>query len=153
MLDLKFIRQNPDLVKEGIEKKNELDALPLVDELLELDKRNRKLLSEIESLRAKQKKLAKAVGAAKGKGENAADLLQKSAELSEYLKGLEAEQKELEERIQNILAQIPNVPHPSVPVGKSEADNVVVKEWGEKPKVKKRLSLEMVMKDILEKVF
>ncbi len=133
MLDLKLIRSNPDLVKEGIRKKNELEALPLVDELLELDSRHRALLSEIEQLRSQQKKLAKAVGKAKARGEDAAELLAKSGELAEYLKGLEAEQKRLEERIYEILAQIPNIPHPSVPVGKSEADNVVVKEWGGKP--------------------
>ncbi|WP_456411972.1 serine--tRNA ligase [Oceanithermus sp.] len=133
MLDLKLIRENPDLVKEGIRKKRELDALPLVDEILELDRRRRELLAEVEALRAQQKKLAKAVGQAKAKDEDASDLLVKSAELAEYLKKLEAEEKELSARIQELLPQIPNLPHSSVPVGESEADNVVVKEWGEKP--------------------
>ncbi|WP_457629646.1 serine--tRNA ligase [Oceanithermus sp.] len=133
MLDLKLIRENPDLVKEGVRKKRELDALPLVDEILELDRRRRELLAEVEALRAQQKKLAKAVGQAKAQGEDASDLLLKSAELAEYLKKLEAEEKELSARIQELLPQIPNLPHPSVPVGESEADNVVVKEWGEKP--------------------
>ncbi|WP_456476928.1 serine--tRNA ligase [Oceanithermus sp.] len=133
MLDLKLIRENPDLVKEGIRKKRELDALPLVDEILELDRRRRELLAEVEALRAQQKKLAKAVGQAKAQGEDASDLLAKSAELADYLKKLEAEEKELATRIQDLLPQIPNLPHPSVPVGESEADNVVVKEWGEKP--------------------
>jgi len=133
MLDLKLIRENPDLVKEGIRKKRELDALPLVDEILELDRRRRELLAEVEALRAQQKKLAKAVGQAKAQGEDASDLLAKSAELADYLKKLEAEEKELAIRIQDLLPQIPNLPHPSVPVGESEADNVVVKEWGEKP--------------------
>lgn len=133
MLDVKFIRENPDLVKEGIRKKREFDALPLVDELIKFDERRRELLTEIESLRSQQKKLAKAVGQAKRAGEDATDLLAKSAELAEYLKQLEAEEKKLEAQIQEILPQIPNLPHPSVPVGESEADNVVVKEWGEKP--------------------
>ena len=133
MLDLKLIRENPDLVKEGIRKKRELDALPLVDEILELDRRRRELLAEVEALRAQQKRLAKAVGQAKAQGEDVSDLLDKSAELAEYLKKLEAEEKELAARIQELLPQIPNLPHPSVPVGESEADNVVVKEWGEKP--------------------
>ncbi|WP_457637253.1 serine--tRNA ligase [Oceanithermus sp.] len=133
MLDIKLIRENPELVKEGIRKKRELDALPLVDELLRLDERRRELLAEVESLRSQQKKLAKAVGQAKRSGDSAEDLLAKSAELAEYLKRLEAEEKRLEEQIQTILPQIPNLPHPSVPVGESEADNVVVKEWGEKP--------------------
>lgn len=134
MLDLRFIREHPDLVKEGIRKKRELDALPLVDELLELDRRRRELLSEIETLRAKQKRLAKAVGQAKAKGEDAEALLTNAAELSEYLKSLESEEKQLSARIEEILPQIPNLPHPSVPVGESEADNVVVKEWGERPR-------------------
>ncbi len=133
MLDLRFIREHPDRVKEGIRKKRELDALPLVDELLELDRRRRELLAEIETLRAQQKKLAKAVGRAKARGEDAEALLAKSAELSEYLKHLESEEKQLAARIDAILPQIPNLPHPSVPVGESEADNVVVGEWGEKP--------------------
>ncbi|WP_457630724.1 serine--tRNA ligase [Oceanithermus sp.] len=133
MLDLRLIRENPELVKEGIRKKREFDALPLVDELLVLDERRRELLTEIESLRNQQKKLAKAVGQAKRSGEDAADLLEKSAELAEYLKKLESEEKELEARINEILPAIPNLPHPSVPVGESEADNVVVGEWGEKP--------------------
>ena len=133
MLDIKLIRENPDLVKEGIRKKRELDALPLVDELLKLDERRRELLAEVESLRSNQKKLAKAVGQAKRAGEDAADLLAKSTELAEYLKRLEAEEKKLEAKIQEILPQIPNLPHPSVPVGESEADNLVVEEWGEKP--------------------
>jgi len=134
MLDIKLIRENPDLVKEGIRKKRELDALPLVDELLKLDERRRELLAEIESLRSQQKKLAKAVGQAKRSGEDVSDLLTKSSELADYLKQLEAEEKKLEARIQEILPQIPNLPHPSVPMGESEADNVVVKEWGEKPR-------------------
>jgi len=133
MLDLRFIREHPDLVKEGIRKKRELDALPLVDELLELDRRRRELLAEIETLRSQQKKLAKAVGQAKAQGEDAGPMLEKSAELADYLKKLEAEEKQLAARIQEILPQIPNLPHPSVPEGESEADNVVVKEWGEKP--------------------
>ncbi len=133
MLDIKFIRENPDLVKDGIRKKREFDALPLVDELIDLDERRRRLLSEIESLRSRQKKLAKEVGRAKAHGQDAADLLAKSADLAGYLKKLEAEEKDLALSIQRILPQIPNLPHPSAPPGESEADNVVVKEWGEKP--------------------
>jgi len=133
MLDLKLIREQPELVKDGIRKKREFDAVDLVDELLELDRRRRELLSEIETLRSRQKKLAKAVGQAKASGEDAQAIIDKASELSDYLKKIESEEKKLALRIWEILPQIPNIPHPSVPVGESEADNVVVKEWGQKP--------------------
>ncbi len=134
MLDLKKIRENPELVKEGIRKKQELDALPLVDELLLADRAFRQKKAELDRLRAEQKRLSREIGAKKARGEDAGPLLAEAEALKRRLEALEAETRALEEKIQTLLPQIPNLPHPSVPEGRGPEDNVVVKTWGEPPR-------------------
>ncbi len=133
MLDIKFIREHPEAVKEGIRKKGELEALPLVEEVLELDARRRQILRTLEAQRAEQKRLAKEVGRRKAKGEDARELLETAGRLASEIKALEAEERTVAERLREALLQLPNLPHPSVPEGPDETGNQVVKTWGEPP--------------------
>ncbi len=134
MLDLKKIRENPELVREGIRKKQEHDALPLVDELLAVDRAHRQKKTELDQLRAEQKRLSREIGARKSRGEAIDDLLARAEDLKARLEALEAETKSLETRLSELLSQIPNLPHPSVPEGRGPEDNVVVKTWGKAPR-------------------
>ncbi len=134
MLDPRKIRENPELVREAIRKKQELDALPLVDRFLALDERRRALQAELDRLRAEQKALSRKIGEKKRAGEAAEDLLKEAAALKTRAAALEAELREVSEGIKEALAGIPNLPHPSVPEGKGPEDNVVAKTWGEPPR-------------------
>ncbi|AEB11990.1 serine--tRNA ligase [Marinithermus hydrothermalis] len=133
MLDIKFIREHPEQVKEGIRKKGELEALPLVEAVLELDARRRQILRTLEAQRAEQKRLAKEVGRRKAQGEDAREILEAAGRLASEIKALEAEERTVAERLREALLQIPNLPHPSVPEGADETGNQVVKTWGEPP--------------------
>ena len=134
MLDPRKIRENPELVREAIRKKQELDALPLVDRFLALDERRRALQAELDRLRAEQKALSRKIGEKKRAGEAAEDLLKEAEALKTRAAALEAELREVSEGIKEALAGIPNLPHPSVPEGKGPEDNVVAKTWGEPPR-------------------
>ncbi len=134
MLDPKKIRENPELVREAIRKKQELDALPLVDEFLQQDERRRALQAELDRLRAEQKALSRKIGEKKRAGEAAEDLLKEAEALKSRVAALEAELRQVNEALQEALAGIPNLPHPSVPEGKGPEDNVVAKTWGEPPR-------------------
>lgn len=134
MLDPKKIRENPELVREAIRKKQELDALPLVDRFLELDERRRALQAELDRLRAEQKALSRQIGEKKRAGEAAEDLLREAEALKSRVAALEAELRQTNEALGEALAGIPNLPHPSVPEGKGPEDNVVAKTWGEPPR-------------------
>ena len=134
MLDPKKIRENPELVREAIRKKQELDALPLVDEFLQQDERRRALQAELDRLRAEQKALSRKIGEKKRAGEAAEDLLKEAEALKSRAAALEAELRQVNEALQEALAGIPNLPHPSVPEGKGPEDNVVAKTWGEPPR-------------------
>lgn len=123
MLDLKFIRENPDLVREAIAKRK--DTAPL-DEILELDSERRKKILELESLRHERKEAAQQRKKDKESAEEGRDL-------RVMIRGLEEEVRNLETQLEELLLQVPNIPHPSVPVGKGESDNVVVRSWGELP--------------------
>ena len=130
MLDIKFIRENPEKVKKGAKNKGvKVD----VDRLLEVDKNRRELLSQIESLRAEQNKLSKPF-AAKGKPVKGEDAIKKAAELKRKVKGLEERFKLLDEEFDELMAQVPNLPFDDVPVGKDEADNKVLRKEGKVPK-------------------
>ncbi|MFU7517615.1 serine--tRNA ligase [Clostridium sp. HCS.1] len=136
MLDLKFVRENPEIVKKNIENKFQNNKLPLVDEVIELDKKLREAKQEAESLRANRNKLSKQIGGlmAQGKREEAEEMKKKVTENSERLSELEAKESELSERVTTIMLNLPNIIDPSVPIGKDDSQNVEVERFGE-PKV------------------
>lgn len=133
MLDLKFVRENPDIVKENIKKKFQDSKLPLVDEVIELDEQNRAAKQEGDTLRAERNKLAKQIGALMGQGkkEEAEEMKKKVTDSSDHLAQLEEKERDLEERIKKIMMTIPNIIDPSVPIGKDDSENVEVKRYGE----------------------
>ena len=133
MLDIKFLRENPEVVKENIEKKFQLSKLPLVDEVIQLDIERRENLQEAEVLRAERNKLSKQIGAcmAQGKKEEAQELKDKVSMEAERLQLLSEKEKELDEKITKIMMTIPNIIDPSVPIGKDDSENVEVKRYGE----------------------
>ena len=133
MLDIKFLRENPDVVKENIKKKFQDNKLPLVDEVIELDAKKRAAQQEADSLRANKNKIAKEIGAlmAQGKKEEAEETKKKVAEFSSRLTELEAQEKELDEKVTKIMMTIPNIIDPSVPIGKDDSENVEITKYGE----------------------
>ena len=133
MLDIKFVRNNPDVVKENIKKKFQDEKLPLVDEVLELDKRNREIKQEVEALRAERTKLSKELGAcrAQGKKEAAEELKKKVQANADRVESLSAEEKDVEANIKKIMMTIPNIIDPSVPIGKDDSENVEIEKFGE----------------------
>ena len=133
MLDLKFLRENPEVVKENIKKKFQFQKLELVDEVIELDIENRNIKTEAETLRADRNKLSKQIGALlkQGKKEEAEEVKKKVAEEAERLSVLEVKENELEEKIKNIMMVIPNIIDPTVPVGKDDSENVEIEKFGE----------------------
>ncbi len=133
MLDIKFLRENPDIVKQNIKNKFQDSKLPLVDEVIELDAENRKTQQEADSLRAEKNQLSKQIGAlmAQGKKEEAEEIKKKVAESSSRLAELEAKEPELQEKIRKIMMTIPNIIDPSVPIGKDDSENVEVERFGE----------------------
>ena len=133
MLDIKFVRNNPDTVKENIKKKFQDEKLPLVDEVIELDKRNREIKQEVEALRADKNKISKQIGAymAQGKKEEAEELKKQVEANAGRTAELSQEEKEVEEKIKKIMMVIPNIIDPSVPVGKDDSENVELERFGE----------------------
>ena len=133
MLDIKFLRNNPDIVKQNIKNKFQDEKLPLVDEVIELDKRNREIKQEVEGLRADKNKASKQIGAMMGqkKFEEAEALKQKVGEYAGRIDSLSEEEKEVEEKIKKIMMTIPNIIDPSVPIGKDDSENVELERFGE----------------------
>lgn len=133
MIDIKFLRENPDVVKENIKKKFQDSKLPLVDEVIELDARLRKAKTEADGIRADRNKYSKLIGGlmAQGKKEEAEEMKRKVTESSEKLAELEKEEAELEEKVTKIMMAIPNIIDPSVPIGRDDSENVEVKRYGE----------------------
>ena len=133
MLDIKFLRSNPDVVKQNIKNKFQDEKLPLVDEVIELDKRNREIKQEVEALRAEKNKASKEIGAmmAQKKLEEAEALKKKVAESNGKINELSEEEKEVEEKIKKNMMIIPNIIDPSVPIGKDDSENVEVERFGE----------------------
>ncbi len=133
MLDIKFLRSNPDVVKHNIKNKFQDEKLPLVDEVIELDKRNREIKQEVEALRAEKNKASKEIGAmmAQKKLEEAEALKKKVAESNGRINELSEEEKEVEEKIKKNMMIIPNIIDPSVPIGKDDSENVEVERFGE----------------------
>ncbi len=129
MLDLKFIRENAKLVEETIKNKNEKAE---VREIIELDEKRRNLIKEAQTLKQKRNETSKEIGALKKEKKDASDKIQAMQEVSQRIKSIDEELGNIEDKIKNNLFYIPNPLHESVPIGKSEDDNKLVKEWGEK---------------------
>ena len=133
MLDIKFLRENPDIVKQNIKNKFHDRKLPLVDEVIALDKESRATQQEADELRAKRKKISKNIGGlmAQGKKEEAEALKAEVAQGAERLAELEKKESELAEKIKEIMMTIPNIIDPSVPIGKDDSENVEIERFGE----------------------
>lgn len=133
MLDIKFLRTNPDIVKQNIKNKFQDEKLPLVDEVIGLDQRNREIKQEVEALRAEKNKASKQIGAmmAQKKFEEAETLKKKVSESAGRIDELSEEEKEVEEKIKKIMMTIPNIIDPSVPIGKDDSENVELERFGE----------------------
>lgn len=133
MLDLKFVRENPELVKENIKKKFQDSKLPLVDEVIALDLESRTVKQEADHLRAKRKKLSKQIGEimAQGKKEEAEQLKEQVVKEAELLAELEIKEGELNEKVRQIMLVLPNMIDESVPIGKDDSENVEIQRYGE----------------------
>ena len=138
MLDIKFVRENPDVVKENIKKKFQDQKLPLVDEVLELDSQNRAAIAEAQELRTQRNALSKQVGILIGQAKKDPSKLQEAEEAKAKVKAnadrlaeLEALETELAQKIRHIMLQIPNIIDPSVPIGPDDSANVEVQRFGE----------------------
>jgi seryl-tRNA synthetase len=126
MLDIKFIRENPELVRRGIENKNEKNK---IDELLELDKQRRDIITKSEELKAKKNQVSQEVARLKKTGQDASKIIEEMKSVSNLIKEFDDKLSKTESELEKILMYIPNLPHKSVPVGKSSADNVEVRQW------------------------
>ncbi len=133
MLDLKFLRENPDIVKQNIKNKFQEDKLPLVDEVIELDAQARKAQQEADDLRANRKKISKEIGAlmAQGKKEEAEAKKEEVNKNAARLEELSAMETELQAKVKEIMMVIPNIIDPSVPIGKDDSENVEIQKYGE----------------------
>ncbi len=133
MLDIRFLRENPDVVKENIKKKFQDAKLPLVDEVIELDAKKRETQQEADALRADRNKLSKQIGALMGQGkkEEAEAVKQQVAAGAKRLEELSVLEKELDEKVTKIMMTIPNIIDPSVPIGKDDSENVEVTKYGD----------------------
>ncbi|MBP3506231.1 MAG: serine--tRNA ligase [Lachnospiraceae bacterium] len=133
MLDIKFLRENPDVVKQNIKNKFQDSKLPLVDEVIELDAESRKTQQEADDLRANRNKISKQIGAlmAQGKKEEAEEIKKQVTQAAEHLAELEQKETELQEKIKKIMMIIPNIIDSSVPIGKDDSENVEVQRYGE----------------------
>ncbi len=133
MIDIKFLRENPDAVKENIKKKFQDSKLPLVDEVIELDKEYRANKTEADGLRASRNKISKQIGAlmAQGKKDEAEEAKKTVAQQAQQLADCEKKEEELSEKIKNIMMIIPNIIAPDVPIGKDDSENVEVQRYGE----------------------
>ena len=133
MIDIKFLRENPDIVRQNIKNKFQDAKLPLVDEVIELDRKRRDNLQEVESLRAASNKAAKQIGALMGQGkkDEAEEIKREVAASKNKIKELTAMEKEIDEEIKKRMMMIPQIIDPSVPIGKDDSENVEIERFGE----------------------
>lgn len=133
MLDIKFLRENPKLVKENIRKKFEDQKVPMVDEVILLDEQKRAANAEACELRANRNKVSKEIGVlmAQGKKEEAMEMKELVTKEAQRLAELEAQENELEAKVKSLMMKIPNIIDPSVPIGKDDSENVEVQQFGE----------------------
>ncbi|MGA2972283.1 MAG: serine--tRNA ligase [Candidatus Bathyarchaeia archaeon] len=133
MLDVKFVRENPQVVKENLKRRGDEAKIPWVDELLENDRRWRSLRTEADTLRSKRNKLTEQIAQARRQGQDTSLLVRDAEQIPDQIKTLEKESVDLDSKIVNTLMQLPNIMHESVPVGTDENDNVEVRKWGKLP--------------------
>ncbi len=133
MLDIKFVRENPDVVRQNIKNKFQDEKLPLVDEVIELDKENREIKQELQALQAEKNRIAKEIGKLMGQGkrEEAEEVKKKVAEFAGRLDELAAREKVVEADLKKKMMIIPNIIDPSVPIGKDDSENVEIERFGE----------------------
>ena len=133
MIDIKFLRENPEAVKENIRKKFQMNKIELVDEVIELDKKSRELTLKGDELRQNRNSISKQIGAmmAQGKKEEAEEIKKQVNKINEELAENEKLEAEYSEKVTNIMMKIPNMMHESVPIGKDDSENVEVKKYGE----------------------
>ena len=133
MLDIKFLRENPEVVKQNIRNKFQDRKLPMVDEVIALDQENRDIKQEVEALRAERNKQSKEIGKLMGQGkrEEAEEIKKQIAEKADRMNELSEKEKEVEEKIRKIMMVIPNIIDPSVPFGKDDSENVEIQRYGE----------------------
>ena len=133
MLDIKFLRENPEVVKQNIRNKFQDRKLPMVDEVIALDQENRDIKQEVEALRAERNKQSKEIGKLMGQGkrEEAEEIKKQIAEKADRMNELSEKEKEVEEKIRKIMMVIPNIIDPSVPIGKDDSENVEIEKFGE----------------------
>ena len=133
MLDLKFVRENPEVVKQNIRNKFQDQKLPLVDEVIALDEQARATQKEADEIRSSRNKISKQIGMLMGQGkkEEAEELKAQVAKNAERLTELEAKEAELNEKVTKIMMTIPNIIDPSVPIGKDDSENVEIEKFGD----------------------
>ena len=133
MLDIRFLRENPDIVKENIKKKFQDHKLPLVDEVIQLDQESRDTKQEADNLRHERNKISKQIGKLMGQGnkDEANKLKEKVSEDAKRLSQLEDKERKLQEKVKSIMMTIPNIIDPSVPIGKDDSENVEIQRYGE----------------------
>ena len=133
MLDIKIIRENPDLVRKNLEKRNDNDRMKLLDKIIGLDKKKRLLINQTDEMKKKRNEITKEISAAKSKGKSAASLLKEAKELPARIKKLDDELSLINKQCDAILKVLPNILHDSVPAGDDDSGNVEVRKWGKKP--------------------
>jgi len=131
MLDIRFVRDNIEAVKDGVRKKGEDPSS--VDEAVRLDEQRRQLLQKVETLKSRKNTVSAEVAKMKSKGDDASAVIAEMKSVADEIKALDDQLKAVEETLRLVMLQIPNIPHPSVPVGKALADNQVISTWGEPP--------------------
>src|SRR5690554_1812060 len=132
MLDLRFIRENPQAVRDAIRSKQLAGGLEALERLLTTDEEHRLIKRDLEEKQAAHNASNKRIGELRRAGEDTADLMTEMAALSTEVKRLEEKERALQQSIDTLMLEIPNLPHESVPYGESEHDNVIDKEWGER---------------------
>ena len=133
MLDIKILRENPEIVKQNIRKKFQDEKLPMVDEVIALDKENREIKQEVEALRAERNRVSKEIGKLMGQGkrEEAEEIKKKIAASGDRIEELTVREREVEEEIRKRMMFIPQIIDPSVPIGKDDSQNVEIQKYGE----------------------
>jgi len=134
MLDIKFIREHPEVVRKDLEKRNEKEKIEWLEDLLKSDGEYRKLLQENQKLRQRRNEITDEINKLKKQGKDIKEKIQEAKELPDKIKQSDEKLEELKNKIEYYLMRLPNILHESVPVGKDANDNAVVKTWGEKPK-------------------
>src|SRR3990172_1635256 len=128
MLDLAFVRENLELVERKLSERG--GSWP-IEGFLQLDRERRRLLTEVETIKSKRNKAGDEIGKLKKQGQDSTAIIQAMAGISDQIKQLDEQAGQLDDRIREILSTLPNIPHPTVPVGSSELDNQEVRRWGE----------------------